>query len=126
MYEQFLIDFFKPDGDLSKVIDAYEYRDEQVKASLKIKECLEDGKILLLEAPTGTGKSFAYLLPSILFSLESGKKVVVSTATINLQTQLVEKDIPAMKNALPEYSFKTEIAIGRKNYICLYRYFSII
>ncbi len=125
MYDEFIYDFFQKDGDLASVIDDYEYREEQIKASLKIKDAIENGKILLLEAPTGIGKSFAYLVPSIVFARESGKKVIVSTATINLQTQIVKKDIPSLEKALSGYDFKTEIALGRKNYICIYKYFSI-
>jgi len=83
-------------------------------------ESLETGKHVIIEAPTGIGKSFAYLVPAILFSKEHNRKGIISTCTINLQEQLMSKDIPALRNILP-IEFSSEILKGRNNYICTRR-----
>ncbi|MBK9332475.1 MAG: DEAD/DEAH box helicase [Ignavibacteria bacterium] len=80
-------------------------------------ETLENKKHIFIEAPTGIGKSFAYLVPSIYFAKKNNKKVIVSTYTINLQEQLLNKDIPFLQKVLP-VEFKAGILKGRNNYLC--------
>ncbi len=92
-----------------------EHRDEQIKMASLIYEALESSKNAIVEAPTGTGKSLAYLVPALLYSKKHGKRVVVSTNTKNLQQQLVNKDLPIMESV---FDFKVALAYGRNNYIC--------
>ncbi len=112
-------DIFSPTGLLSKVPD-FELRPVQQQMALSVAESLENGSHQIVEAPTGVGKSFAYLIPSLIFSKKEKRKAVISTCTINLQEQLISKDIPALEKILP-YQFKSEIMKGRNNYICTRR-----
>ncbi len=95
----------------------FELRKEQIKMSLDVQKSLQNSEISLIEAGTGVGKSLAYLIPSILYSLETGKKIVISTETIALQNQLIQKDIPIAKKILNK-DIKAEIALGSSNYLC--------
>lgn len=95
----------------------FELRKEQIKMSIDIQKSLYNSEISLIEAGTGVGKSLAYLLPSILYSIETGKKIVISTETIALQNQLIQKDIPIAKKIL-NIDIKAEIALGSSNYLC--------
>ncbi len=110
---------FKPSGELFQKLKGYEYRENQLEMAKLIGDSLFKEKILLVEAPTGIGKSFAYLVPAILFSLKNDKRIVVSTKSINLQEQLIYKDIPLLKKIIPD--FKAVLLKGRNNYICLRR-----
>ncbi|MGA2669144.1 MAG: helicase C-terminal domain-containing protein [Ignavibacteria bacterium] len=110
---------FSDKGLLSKLPD-FEYRKPQQDMAVQIAESLEDGTHFIVEAPTGVGKSFAYLVPSVIFSKTEKRKAIISTCTINLQEQLIKKDIPALQKVLP-YEFKPEILKGRHNYICTKR-----
>ena len=93
----------------------FEKRTEQIELAKHIKYCMDNSIFGIFEAPTGTGKSLAYLIPSILFAKKNNKKVVISTNTINLQRQLIEKDLPVLKSIM---DFKVDIALGRSNYLC--------
>ncbi len=84
--------FFSERGPLARVLEGYEERPAQRKLSEAVADVLDQGGLLLAEAGTGTGKTLAYLLPAAL----SGLKVVISTATKNLQEQLAEKDVPLL------------------------------
>ena len=95
----------------------FELRKEQIKMSIDVQKSLQNSEISLIEAGTGVGKSLAYLIPSILYSLETGKKIVISTETIALQNQLIQKDIPIAKKILNK-DIKAEIALGSSNYLC--------
>ncbi|WP_461248157.1 DEAD/DEAH box helicase, partial [Treponema sp. R6D11] len=77
--------------------------------------------LVMAEAGTGVGKSFAYLLPAMHFALENKEKVVISTATITLQQQLFEKDIPLVASSMGDVKIKSVIMKGRGNYLCLRR-----
>jgi len=110
-------DFFSETGILSEHFENYEYRDSQETMADEILKTLEDKKHLFIEAPTGVGKSFAYLVPAIYFAKKNEKKVIVSTYTINLQEQLLHKDIPFLQKVLP-LEFKAGILKGRNNYLC--------
>ncbi|HEY3252140.1 MAG TPA: helicase C-terminal domain-containing protein [Ignavibacteria bacterium] len=112
-------EIFSPNGALSQ-LPGFEYRKEQLDMAISVAESLENSKPLIIEAPTGVGKSFAYLVPSILFAKQNNRKAIVSTCTINLQEQLIAKDIPALASIL-DVDFKYEIMKGRRNYICTKR-----
>lgn len=113
--------FFAQDGILSQVKKDFQFRAQQVEMLDCIKQAFIGEKHALIEAGTGTGKSFAYLVPALLWSLENDARVVVATGTINLQEQLYHADLPFLKEAL-NYPFATAIAKGRSNYLCLRRF----
>jgi ATP-dependent DNA helicase DinG len=110
---------FSPTGILTE-LEGFEYRAEQQQMAKLTAASLEDDKHLIVEAPTGIGKSLAYLVPSILHAVRNEKKAIISTCTINLQEQLINKDIPAIAHLLPE-KFTYELLKGRNNYICTKR-----
>src|SRR5207244_10795606 len=83
----------------------------------RVAQALEEERRLVIEAGTGVGKSLAYLAPATLFAIEQHKKAVVSTHTINLQEQLLHKDIPILKKVLP-VEFEAALMKGRQNYLC--------
>ncbi len=83
----------------------------------RVAQALEEEQHLVVEAGTGVGKSLGYLVPSVLFALERHKKAIVSTHTINLQEQLLHKDIPILKKVLP-VEFEAALMKGRQNYLC--------
>ncbi len=120
--------FFDDDGPLGRAFPDYERRQEQISMMQAVAQALNDGQRLIVEAGTGTGKSLAYLLPSILFALENNAHVVVSTNTINLQEQLVGKDIPDLLRALGHHADGLEVAQvkGRSNYLCPWRWNSLL
>ena len=95
----------------------YEPREQQKQMAIRIAECLSQGDDLCVEAPTGIGKSFAYLIPAIFMAKSTGKAVVISTHTIALQEQLIKKDIPILQRML-DIPFTAALAKGRSNYIC--------
>jgi ATP-dependent DNA helicase DinG len=118
-------EIFAPDGPLSRLDAGYERRPEQVRLAGEVSRALEVNDVLLADCPTGTGKSLGYLAPAVL----SGKKVVVSTATIALQHQLLTKDLPLLKKAVcdlggyPEdEGFTFALMKGRSNFLCENRY----
>ncbi len=111
---------FGEGGIISRFHDNYEYRDGQVKMAEAITAAFDNGKHLLVEAGTGTGKTLAYLIPAINESIKTGKRIVISTGTKNLQEQLMEKDIPFLQKILPN-KFTAAYMKGRSNYACLYR-----
>jgi len=118
--EEEILSFLGNDGPFFKAYPHFEVRDEQKAMLQDTTRAFNDDKIALIEAGTGTGKSLAYLLPAILFSIKSGERVLISTRTINLQEQLISKDIPMLKKALG-LQFKAVLAKGMGNYICLRR-----
>src|SRR4029079_11802783 len=91
--------FFSENGPLSKAKN-FEFRPQQQEMATRVAQALEEGQHLIVEAGTGVGKSLGYLVPSVLFALERNKKAIVSTHTINLQEQLLHKDIPILKKVL--------------------------
>lgn len=109
--------FFKNGGLLSHHFENYEHRQSQLEMALAIADTLETKTHLLVEAPTGVGKSFAYLVPAILFAKKYNRKAVISTHTINLQEQILYKDIPVLKNIIP-LEFKANLIKGKSNYLC--------
>ncbi len=117
-----ILDFFNPNGVLSRGLDNYEYRSQQVDLVKSIAYSFNNRRHLLAEAGTGTGKSMAYLVPAIHWAVKNDEKVVISTNTINLQEQLFYKDIPLLERTLTPLlsrEFKSVLVKGRRNYICL-------
>ncbi|MCC5877891.1 MAG: DEAD/DEAH box helicase, partial [Candidatus Sumerlaeia bacterium] len=106
------------DGNLSRIVTDFEDRPQQQQMSLAVARAFNKDGIVVVEAGTGTGKSLAYLLPSVLFSMKNKDRVVISTNTINLQEQLLHKDIPALRQAMGLEDFDVEIVKGRSNYVC--------
>jgi ATP-dependent DNA helicase DinG len=112
-----LTELFGSEGALANVIAGYSPRAAQIDMAKSIADAIAGEHHLIAEAGTGTGKTFAYLIPAIL----SGKKVIVSTGTKNLQDQLFNKDLPLIRKALPRKPFKASLLKGRANYLCTYR-----
>jgi len=108
---------FADDGPLAHTVDGYEPREGQRAMAAAVADVIERGGTLIAEAGTGTGKTLAYLVPSIL----SGKRVLVSTGTKNLQEQIFFKDIPLLRAALGT-PFSATLMKGRSNYLCLHRF----
>jgi len=104
-------------GPLARAWPEWEERPGQRELAIEVARTLERGGVLLAEAPTGVGKSLAYLLPAVLHAAESGERVVVATCTRSLQDQLHERDLPALLDALGlELPFAT--LKGKQNYLC--------
>ena len=108
---------FSDTGGLAGVLEGYEPRDGQRQMAEAVADVIENGGILLAEAGTGTGKTLAYLAPAIL----SGRRVLVSTGTKNLQEQIFFKDLPLLQSALG-IQFTATLMKGRSNYACLQRW----
>src|SRR5215212_580034 len=104
-------------GPFSRYFDSFEQRAEQVDMLRAVTNALSYGNHLMVEAGTGVGKSFAYLVPAALFSLQNNTRVVVSTNTINLQDQLIQRDLPNLSQAL-DLDFRFAVLKGRSNYLC--------
>lgn len=104
-------------GPFSQYFESYEQRPEQVDMLKAITNALSSGNHLLVEAGTGVGKSFAYLVPASMFAVQNNTRVVVSTNTINLQDQLIKKDIPGLQAAL-NLEVRAAVLKGRVNYLC--------
>ncbi|RKW24842.1 DEAD/DEAH box helicase [Candidatus Gracilibacteria bacterium] len=113
-----ILDYFKDLGNLEK-------RDNQFKMAEKVFESLDKNKKIVIEAPTGLGKSFAYLIPSIIYAKNIGEKVYVSTNTKTLQDQLFEKDLKFLKAKLGQDFFYTKLK-GKSNYLSLKGFFDYI
>ncbi|HAP66574.1 MAG TPA: helicase c2 [Nitrospinae bacterium] len=111
---------FANDGILSHRLENYEYRHQQVIMAEAIADNINNNSHLIVEAGTGVGKSLAYLIPFILWAIKENKKVVISTFTKALQYQLVNKDIPFLKDAL-SLDFSFALCVGGENYLCLRR-----
>ena len=109
-----------PDGAVAHRLKNYENRPEQLAMASAVTRAIEGKHHLMVEAGTGVGKSFAYLVPAILAAVEAGRKVVVSTHTISLQEQLLQQDIPFLRAVMPQ-EFSAVLVKGRSNYISLRR-----
>jgi ATP-dependent DNA helicase DinG len=108
--------FFSENGLLSRAKN-FEFRSQQQEMAAAVATALEEERHLVVEAGTGVGKSLAYLTPAILLAIEQHRKAIVSTHTINLQEQLLYKDIPILKKILP-VEFEAALIKGRQNYLC--------
>ncbi|MDI1299879.1 ATP-dependent DNA helicase [Methylotenera sp.] len=115
MSEQSIRQVFEKDGTLAKHIDGYSERSQQLEMALAIGDAIENNTQLVAEAGTGTGKTFAYLVPALL----TGGKVIISTGTKNLQDQLYSRDLPNVRDAL-KVPVTVAMLKGRANYVCHY------
>ncbi len=107
---------FSADGALGKAIPGFQPRQAQLDMAEAVSQAIEQQSQLVVEAGTGTGKTFAYLVPALL----SGKKTIISTGSKNLQEQLFHRDLPLMVDALGFYG-QVALLKGRSNYLCLDR-----
>jgi ATP-dependent DNA helicase DinG len=107
---------FSQEGPLAAAIPGFRTRDQQIEMAERIAAAIEDSGILIAEAGTGTGKTFAYLVPA----LQTGGKVILSTGTKTLQDQLFNKDLPVVQKAL-KIPAQTALLKGRANYLCHYQ-----
>ena len=107
----------EPGGPFHKKFPEYEHRPEQIEMIRAASRAISDGRHYLIEAGTGIGKSLAYLIPSALWAVKNQQRVVISTNTINLQDQLISKDIPLLLDTL-DVKCKATILKGRSNYLC--------
>lgn len=117
LQEKQILAYFTPGGQLENHLPDYEYREQQTEVVKKVITSFNREKNYLVEAGTGTGKSFAYLLPALFWAEKNDETVVISTNTINLQEQLLEKDLVFLSKILP-FAFKAVLVKGRRNYIC--------
>lgn len=107
-----------PEGSLAQMVQGFEERVQQRQVAQQVTRALNDGSHLLAEAGTGTGKSLAYLVPSLLWAVRNHDRVVVSTYTLTLQQQLLDVDLPLLSKALP-VPFRATKMVGRGNFVCL-------
>ena len=115
-----IADALSTDGLISRTFSDFEQRPEQIKMACAVSKAFKESRHLAVEAGTGIGKSFAYLIPAI-DAINKGKgRVLISTYTITLQEQLINKDLPFLANCLG-IDFTAVLAKGRSNYICLRR-----
>lgn len=109
---------FLPGGSLEKRLEGFEFRPQQVAMAKAVVDAFNENRIALIEAGTGVGKSMAYLIPAALWAIENRQRVVVSTNTINLQEQLLHKDVPSIRKSL-NIELDAVLMKGRSNYVCL-------
>ena len=105
------------DGAFDAHFPDHEYRPQQVAMLRGIAQALNEGRHMLVEAPTGVGKSLAYLIPAVHWAKQNSERVVISTNTINLQEQLYHKDLPNLTHVLP-FKFLATVLKGRSHYLC--------
>lgn len=111
-----MTDDFAPDGQLAKAIPGFKPREPQRQMAVAVTQAIEKGQPLVVEAGTGTGKTYAYLAPA----LRAKKKVIISTGSKALQDQLYSRDLPTVSKAL-KYTGNVALLKGRSNYLCLER-----
>ena len=115
----------RPGGAIAQHLNGYEFRPQQLQMAEAVADALGANEHLIVEAGTGVGKSFAYLIPAICLALETEQTVVISTNTISLQEQLIKKDIPFLQEVLP-FPFTAVLAKGRSNYLSRRRLQSLL
>ncbi|MEE8317655.1 MAG: ATP-dependent DNA helicase, partial [Candidatus Omnitrophota bacterium] len=111
---------FEEAGPIAKAMPNYELREEQIEMARAVEKTVYNRDTLVVEAGTGVGKSFSYLIPVAQYVLENESVAIISTNTINLQEQIIHKDIPFLQHALGK-DFKAVLVKGRHNYLCLRR-----
>ncbi|MBU4342719.1 MAG: DEAD/DEAH box helicase [Candidatus Omnitrophica bacterium] len=111
---------FNQSGSIANAMPGYEVRQEQIDMAKAVSSAIFNSETLIVEAGTGVGKSFSYLIPVARHALETGSLAVISTNTISLQEQIINKDIPFLEQALG-IDFKAVLVKGRHNYLCLRR-----
>ncbi len=113
---------FSPGGALSVALPSFSFRESQLEMAMLVESALAEKDHAIIEAGTGTGKSFAYLVPMLLsLSADRSRRFVAATSTITLQKQLYDKDIPLIQDALG-LDIETAILYGRSNYLCIRRF----
>ena len=112
-------------GAFSRHYKRFEPREQQIEMLQTVCNAFSQGHHMLIEAGTGTGKSFAYLIPAFYWAIRNGERVVISTNTINLQDQLINKDIPELENIL-ETELRATVQKGRGNYLCPRRFMTML
>ncbi len=117
--------FFGPGGPLAKGSRDYELRPGQLQMAEAVERAIRDKRHLAIEAPCGIGKTYAYLIPAIRHALETDSRVIVATANIALQEQIVEKDLPALAKILPR-PFGFALIKGINNYLCRDRFEDVL
>jgi DNA polymerase-3 subunit epsilon/ATP-dependent DNA helicase DinG len=105
------------EGAFAATFDGYEHRPQQVAMLRRVAQAFDRGEHLIVEAPTGVGKSLAYLIPAVRWAYQNGERTVVSTNTINLQEQLHTKDVPTLSSLMP-FEFRATVLKGRSHYLC--------
>ncbi len=120
-----LIRELRPGGRVARSLPSYEERPEQLEMLRAVGEALNKDRHLVVEAGTGTGKSLAYLLPTLAYAATNNRRVMISTNTINLQDQLFEKDVPGVVRAL-NFPVRAAVLKGRANYLCLRRWLAVL
>lgn len=120
-----ILEYFHSADGLARVIEGYKQREQQLRMAEAATHAFANQEFLLAEVGTGVGKTYAYLIPAILWSNYSGEKVVIATRTKALQEQVAEKDIPALQKILP-FKFSWAQAKGRENLLCWNRYIGIL
>ena len=118
-----VVDMLREDGPIGKALGQYEDRPSQRDMSAYVTDAYNDGGVQVLEAGTGVGKSFAYLVPALAWARQNSERTIVSTNTINLQEQLIGKDLPLLRKALADGDYTPSYAMlkGWRNYLCLSR-----
>jgi len=105
------------DGAFARRFPGYEHRPQQIEMLRAVAHALDKSRHMLVEAPTGVGKSLAYLIPAVHWAVQNSERVVISTNTINLQEQLYHKDLPDLAEVLP-LNFRAAVLKGRSHYLC--------
>src|SRR5580693_8676044 len=111
-----LSEIFGPEGPLKRALPGFRARTQQARMAERVGEALERRSVLIVEAGTGTGKTFSYLVPALL----CGARILISTGTRTLQDQLFSKDLPLVAAALGRPA-RVALLKGRSNYLCRYR-----
>lgn len=114
------VQLLSTEGAIARRLDGYEPRPQQLEMTAAVQDAMDRKGHLLVEAGTGIGKSFAYLIPAIARAVTHGERVVICTNTISLQEQLIEKDLPLLNAVIPE-EFSAVLVKGRGNYLSLRR-----
>lgn len=112
--------YFDTGGVLSQKLGTFEFRPQQLEMAQAVASSLEEGHHLMVEAGTGTGKSLAYLIPAVLWAIKNETRIIVSTYTKTLQEQIVNQDIPFLRDVLG-LPFKSSLCLGSENYLSLRR-----
>jgi ATP-dependent DNA helicase DinG len=116
-----VLSYFKKEGKLARELERFSERKEQLITAEKIIDSFNQNQFDFIEAGTGTGKSFAYLIPALFYNNLNQTRIVVSTNTINLQEQLINKDLVTLKRVL-DFDFNAVLVKGRNNYLCLRKF----
>ncbi|MFH1903710.1 MAG: helicase C-terminal domain-containing protein [Candidatus Omnitrophota bacterium] len=122
--EEEITSLLEKDGFLTKLTN-YEHRPQQLEMAKLVCAAFNDSAKLVVEAPTGVGKTLSYLIPAIIFATVNRRRVVISTNTKNLQTQIWEKELPFLKENLPNLKWRASRLLGKENYFCQRRFHNI-